>query len=59
MAQVVLNVFMFATLKVFRHFRPGRFEAVLLVVQMLLAGAVYGLLSLADHTVAEGTALSQ
>lgn len=38
----------------FKHFRPGRFEAVLLVVQMVLAGAVYGLLSLADHTVAEG-----
>ena len=38
----------------FRHFRPGRFEAVLLVVQMLLAAAVYGILSLADHTVAEG-----
>lgn len=38
----------------FRHFRPGRFEAILLVVQMLLAAAVYGVLSLADHTVAEG-----
>lgn len=38
----------------FRHFKPGRFEIVLLAVQMILAGAVYGLLSLFDHTVAEG-----
>lgn len=38
----------------FRHFKPGRFELVLLIVQMALSGVVYGLISLADHTVAEG-----
>lgn len=38
----------------FKHFKPGRFEVVLLVVQMALAAAVYGLLSFGDHTVAEG-----
>lgn len=37
-----------------REFRPGRFEAVMLAVQMCLAAVVYGLLSLYDHTVAEG-----
>ncbi len=38
----------------FRHFRVGKFELVMLTVQMALAAAVYGLLSLGDHTVAEG-----
>lgn len=37
-----------------RDLRPGRFEIAMLIVQTVLAAIVYGLLSLFDHTVAEG-----
>ncbi|MDE6397185.1 MAG: transporter [Muribaculaceae bacterium] len=37
-----------------RDFRPGRFQVVLVLVQLVLSGIVYGVLAPFNHTVAEG-----
>ncbi len=37
-----------------RDFRPGRFQVVLVIVQLLLSGIVYAVLAPFNHTVAEG-----
>lgn len=37
-----------------RDFKPGRFQVLLLIVQMVLAASVYGAIAPFNHTVAEG-----